>query len=144
MRIEDIYSSWKTDSRIDDLNLDLEATKVPNLHSKYVVILSQERSVLRGLLLQKKALASTLREYYAGHMDQEALDKLGRNQCFIKILRADLSSYVDADHDMRALEAKIQVAEEKVELLLEIMKSINSRNYSIRAHIDYRRLTLGA
>jgi hypothetical protein len=42
MKIELILEEWSKDSKIDDLNLDAEANKVPGLHSKYLTMLSNE------------------------------------------------------------------------------------------------------
>lgn len=141
--IQQIIESWKQDTKIDDLNLDLENTKIPSLHSKYIGMLSEERMSLRAYKTKLKTLAVKLRDYFSGAMSEDDLKAFGREQFRLKIMRSDLDERIKSDDEYLRLEARISMQEEKVDVLLEIMKSINFRNMTLRNAIEYRKMMLG-
>lgn len=144
MKLEEIIELWRVDSKIDDLNIDIEGANIPKLHAKYAEILTKERSINRMLLLEKKQLTRNLREYYLGTATQDLLDKLKRSPNPTRILKNEVYQYIDTDEEILALETKIQVQEEKVALLLEIMKSLSQRTYTIKTITDWKKMMLGA
>lgn len=143
MKIDEILSEWKSDTKIDDLNLDVESTKIPNLHAKYISILSDERSRIKAYQIQKRQLIAKLRNYYSGAATEQDLSDLGREQFLGKTLKNEIMINVELDSMIVSIDAKISVFEVKILALEEIMKSINSRGYGIKNAIDWRRLTLG-
>ena len=60
MRIDDIMAEWEKDATIDKVDLDTESLKIPNIHAKWLKILSGERQKLRALEIKKKSLNNTL------------------------------------------------------------------------------------
>jgi hypothetical protein len=56
-------------------------------------------------------------------------------------LKADINDYVDSDSEMIEMNLKISMQQEIVDVLEEIMKGINGRNWIIRNSIEWRRLT---
>ena len=144
MKIDEILNEWKKDTELDDLNLDKESVRIPNLHAKYITLLSNDRRLLRGYQSQKKQIISRLRNYYSGSATQQELADLGREQFLGKTLKNEIMINVELDESIISIDAKISLLEVKVLALEEIMKSINSRGYQIKNAIDWRRLTLGA
>ena len=143
MKIDEILNEWKKDTIIDALNLDSESFRIPNLHAKYITLLSDDRRLVRGYQSQKKQIISKLRNYYSGSATQEELADLGREQFLGKTLKNEIMINVELDETIISIDAKISLLEVKVLALEEIMKSINSRGYQIKNAIDWRRLTLG-
>lgn len=143
MDIEQILEEWRKDAKIDDLNVDLESSKVPNLHSKYITMLSEERSRLRLLQVQRRDLLRMLREYYLGTLSQEELNKLGRTPYLGKVLKNEVMVFVESDSSLIKFDLKIAKSQEKVEVLLEIMKSISNRNFSLKTITDWKRMMVG-
>ena len=143
MKIDEILNEWKNDTELDDLNLDKESVRIPNLHAKYITLLSNDRRLLRGYQSQKKQIISRLRNYYSGSATQQELADLGREQFLGKTLKNEIMINVELDESIISIDAKISLLEVKVLALEEIMKSINSRGYQIKNAIDWRRLTLG-
>ena len=39
MKIDQIIENWREDSKLDDVELDTEALKIPSLHAKYLKLL---------------------------------------------------------------------------------------------------------
>ena len=144
MKINELIDEWKKDTRIDDLNLDSESLKVPSLHSKYMGHLSESRMELRQLRIQRRLLVKDLFEYYHGDLNNpEDLERISREPYVKKLMKNDVMSYVEADREVMRMDAKMEMQSELVDTLLEIMKSINNRGYSLRSAIDWRRLTTG-
>ena len=143
INIDVIVESWREDSKIDDLNLDKENVRIPSLHSKYVGMMVDENKSLRTLIRDRAILRRLLRSYYLGKADTDDLEKLGRDQFYEKILKNELNEYMDTDELMIRINARISTQEEKIDVLKEIIRSINSRGYQLKNAIDWHRLTMG-
>ena len=57
MNIDNIIDLWSEDVKMDNTELDNESLKIPNLHAKWLGILTKERQKLRRLDIKKKELA---------------------------------------------------------------------------------------
>ena len=143
INIDEIVESWREDSKIDDLNLDKENVRIPSLHSKYVGMMVDENKSLRTLIRDRAILRRLLRSYYLGKADTDDLEKLGRDQFYEKILKNELNEYMDTDELMIRINARISTQEEKIDVLKEIIRLINSRGYQLKNAIDWHRLTMG-
>ena len=145
MKIDDVVEMWKKDCKIDETELSLESLNVPSLHAKYLKIYSNEKLKLRSLNLKKKDLKVRLSDYYEGDLNNpEDLKEIGREPWPKKVLKQDLYDYVEGDVDMIALNTKIVYQEEFVDVLTEIIKSINGRGYVIKNSIDFLKFTMGS
>ncbi len=143
MQTQEILDSWAVDTKIDDLNLDLESIKVPILHGKYLALLSKERAKVREMQASKKTLTRLLMSYYTGKATQDELDKLGREQFLERVIRGDIEDRITNDPAMVKLESMLGTHQEAVMVLEEIMRSINSRGFQIKNVIEWRKLTVG-
>ena len=54
MNIDNIIDLWSEDVKMDSTELDNESLKIPNLHAKWLGILTKERQKLRRLDIKKK------------------------------------------------------------------------------------------
>ena len=54
MKLSEIIEEWKHDAKIDNVELDRESLHIPNLHAKYLAILSEHRMKLKGLYLKRR------------------------------------------------------------------------------------------
>jgi|TARA_R100001126_G_scaffold63276_1_gene36141 hypothetical protein len=145
LKIDDVVEMWKKDCKIDETELSLESLNVPSLHAKYLKIYSNEKLKLRSLNLKKKDLKVRLSDYYKGDLNNpEDLKEIGREPWPKKVLKQDLYDYVEGDVDMIALNTKIVYQEEFVDVLTEIIKSINGRGYVIKNSIDFLKFTMGS
>lgn len=143
MKITEIIESWKSDAKIDDLNIDIESSRIPSLHAKYVEWLSTERSIMRSVEIQRRNLIRKLRDFYLGVLSQEELAELNRDPFPQRILKNEVMTYVESDATLIALDTKLTLQQEKVDVLQDILKSIHSRNFTLKTTIDWRRLMLG-
>jgi len=144
MKIEEIMELWSEDVKIDNTELDKESLKIPNLHGRWLGIMSKERLKLRGLVVKKQKLSKDLTEYYLGRLNNpDDLEKINREPFPKTVLKSEVSQYVDADEEMVNLNLKKSYQEEVCEVLEEIIKSINNRQWNIRNAIEHRKFTQG-
>lgn len=144
MKLEDIYDMWEKDAKYDDLALDVDSLKISSLHAKYNRLLSETRSQLRSAVIKKKSHYSTLRDYYLGNLNNpEDLERIGRAPFLNKVLKNEVQGYIDSDGDLIRIDERIALLEEKVEVIMEIMKCIHKRGYDIKSAIEWRKFTNG-
>lgn len=144
MKLDDIQTQWERDSCIDRTELGEESLRIPQLHSKYYKIYSDERMVLRALERSLSVLKHKKHEYFNGTISQEALNSEGWEPNQLKILKSDIPMYIDSDADVQKLQARIDMQNEKVEFVESIIKSLPARGYQINAAISWEKFKVGA
>ena len=127
MTLDDIRKEIQRDVTLDDAALDLESLKIPQLHSKYLNFLTDERLMLKKAQADYAVLRRAKWEYYTGKMSQEELLARGWEPFALKILRNDLDLYLDGDEDLNKLVQKCEYLKEKISLLEEIVKELNNK-----------------
>lgn len=143
MKLEEIQQLWLKDSKIDRTELGEESIKIPQLHSKYFKIFSDERLLLRKMEQDTKQLYKDLWDYFQGNMDYEDLEERGWKQNPLKILKQDLSVYIDSNEDWINNTLKVSYQKEKVDFLEAIIKSLTTRGYNIKAAVDWEKFKVG-
>ena len=86
MTLQEIQTLWSKDAEIDRTDLGEEASKIPQIHSKYFKIFSTERLKLRQMELVSKQLYTDLWEYYQGNFDYEMCEEKGWYRLSCKFL----------------------------------------------------------
>ncbi len=141
--LETIHALWDTDCKIDDLELDLESLKIPQLHSKYMKIMNDENRILNRMMFTHKMLEKDKFEYYSGKMCEEDLEERNWKPLTLKILKGDVPKYVEGDSDIIQNLVMIGDQREKVGLLNSIITSINNRSFIITNAIKWKQFTNG-
>ena len=100
MNIDELYNEIERDLKIDDTELDLESIRTPQLHNKYLKIYTTHSLQLKRLQDEYKILYRVKWEYYTGKASPETYKE---NPFDIKVLRADIGIYIDADVDLQQL-----------------------------------------
>tara|TARA_X000001388_G_C2170173_1_gene99490 strand:- start:106 stop:543 length:438 start_codon:yes stop_codon:yes gene_type:complete len=143
MDINEIHNLWSADSKIDDLELDQESLKIPQLHSKYMRIFTVENTLFAKMTYTHKVLERDKAEYYSGKMCDEDLTERGWEPLSLKILKGDVPRYVEGDKDVVRHLIKMSEQKEKVSLLKSIIDSINSRSFIITNAIKWKKFISG-
>lgn len=144
MKLEEIQKLWEHDSKIDRTELGEESLRIPQLHSKYFKIYSDERMVLRALERSLSILKHKKYEYFNGTISQETLNSEGWEPNPLKILKSDIPMYIDSDTDIQNIQARIDMQQEKVEFVESIIKNLPARGYQINAAISWEKFKVGA
>jgi len=143
MTLDEIRIEIQKDMNLDQASLDLESLKIPQLHSKYLNFLMDERLAVRKAENDYNVMMRVKWEYYTGKMSKEELAARGWEPFSLKILRNDLDLYMNSDEDLSKLSCKLLFQKEKVSLLEEVIKELNTRHWKIRNAIDWRRFING-
>lgn len=132
------------DSKIDRTELGEESLRIPALHSKYFNLFSQERMTLRQLEVELKTLYRQKFEYYNGTLSEDELRANGWEPFALRVLKSDISVYMQADTDLNKIGLRIEMQKEKVDFLESIIKNLPARGYQINAAISWERFKVGA
>jgi hypothetical protein len=143
MKLEEISQEWIKDSKIDTTELDIESIKIPQLHSKYLKIYFEERRKLKALEFQSKQLFLNKYEYYHGRMSDEELKELNWEPFMKRLMKNEVDLYLESDKDIIQTNMRIVNQKEKLDMLEEILKNLNQRNFQIKNAIDWKKFTQG-
>lgn len=143
MKIEDILDYWNTDSNIDRTEIGGAALDIPKLHHKYYKILINERMILKKYETDFKKLKLDKYEFFTQGPSEETKSKGWKLPPKGMILKTDIPVYIDADQDIIDINLKIALQQEKVNLLEDIIKSINNRNFILRVALDWQKFING-
>jgi hypothetical protein len=143
MTLEEIQNHWDKDSIVDTTELGSEATKIPQLHSKYFKMFSAERLKLKQMSEKSNVLKLDLWSYFQGSLDFDALQQYGWDQCNHIILKADIPMHIEANQTY--IDSNLQKAyqKEKVDFLEAIIKSLNNRGFNINAAVQWEKFKVG-
>lgn len=143
MKLEEISQEWIKDAKIDTTELDIESIKIPQLHSKYLKIYFEERRRLKGLEFQSKEMYLNKYEYYNGRLSDEELKNLNWEPFMKRLMKNEVDLYLESDKDVIANNMRIVNQKEKLDMLEEILKNLNQRNFQIKNAIDWKKFTQG-
>jgi hypothetical protein len=143
MKVNDIIALWEEDSEIRADDIGNSSLLTLELHSKYLKIYLGEVAYLKKYKSEYKKLYKLKWSYYLGYMDKEELQKLNWEPFQYKILKQDISIYLEGDEELAESLLKYELQQDKVNILDQIIKSINSRNFTIKNHIDWKKFENG-
>mgnify|MGYP006280519893 CR=1 FL=1 len=143
MKLDDIMTTWEQDSRIDSTELGHESLKIPMLHHKYYKMFVEEGLMQKKYEQDYKRLYKLKHEYYLGILDQETMIEQGWEPNGLKILKQDLSVYIDSDADLQVIQAKIDIQKQKLSFLESVIKTVSNRGFLIKNAIDWERFKVG-
>lgn len=146
MNLETVLEMWKKDSVIEQFNLDDTSRNTPQLHAKYLELLSIAKLQLKKAELAQKSLLKKKWLYYNGKMSQAQIEENGwEYDPFegLKVLKGEMNHYYDSDIDIQRSEEKIFYYKTMVETLTEIVTSLNWRHQTIGNMIKWRAFEAG-
>lgn len=145
MKLSEIQAEWSTDSKIDELNLGSEATKVAMLHSKYLSMLSNAKLQQRKAESDYNNMRRVKYRYYRGELSRDELEKLNLEQYLgNKPLKNEMDEFLSCDEDLNLLTDKIEYFKTLTFTLEQILRSLNSRTWDIKSAIEWQKFTNGA
>ena len=143
MNLEELKNSITKDSQIDSTELGVESLKIPQIHSKYLNILTDLKLLLTKQQQDFAVLKLRKWKIYTGKASQEELDLWKEDPFDLDILRTDVDKFIDADKSLNDLKAKISLTEVKVKTVEEFLKALNNRNFAIKSAIDWQKMMNG-
>ena len=135
--LEDIQDEWEKNSKIDYSNLGTESIRIPVIHDKYLKIFIDERIRLKGMEFELSKLVRSKTNYYKGEMTEDELEERGLEQFQGRLLKNEISNYIETDDDYIKIKQNIVVQQEKINYLDSIIKQLNNRGFQIKNALDW-------
>jgi len=143
MNLENLKELITKDSQIDSTELGIESLKIPQIHSKYLTILSDVKLLLTKQQNDLAVLKLRKWKIYTGKASQEELEAWGEEPSELTLLKSDVEQFVEADPKVIELKAKIAVSEVKLKMVEEFIRSLNNRNFNIKSAIEWQKMMNG-
>ena len=141
MTLEEIQTMADKDLKINDVELDIESLKTPQLHNKYSKYHTKYKNLLK---VAEQDLARIVREkweYYTGKADSDIYKEKPFD---LKVLKADVHIYMDSDDELQKADQKVAYLKQVVNYLEQVLRSINNRTFLIKNAIEWKKFTSGA
>lgn len=140
--IDELLEMWRQDSVIDRTEPGRELINIPQLHSKYLNIMSRHRLLSKEALFKYNKMKKLKWEYYTGKLDDDDLKKYGWEP-FPYVLKSDINTYLESDEDMNKCLALKAIHDEVIDICERIMKELNSRTFQLRDFISWEKFIQG-
>lgn len=141
MTLEELQELADKDLKINEVELDLESIKTPQLHNKYMKHYTKFKLLLTRAEDDLKTLRRDKWEYYTGKSDPSVY---ALKPFDLKILKTDIDKYLEADEDLQKMTQKVVYLQVVVDFLDRTLRLIINRTYTIKNAIEWRRFTSGA
>lgn len=144
MKLQEIQAMWEQDCKVDQTNLGRAAARVPELHAKYLNMLTSVRLQYRKAEVDYLRLRKLKNRYYRGELTKEELMELGWDQYLSnKPLKNEMEDVLNMDDDIIHLIDKMEYIKTVLYQLEQILKSINSRTWDVKSAIEWYKFTNG-
>ena len=140
MTLEELENLADVDLKINDIELDIESLKIPQLHNKYSKFHNQFINLLKKSEQNRDILIREKWEYYTGKASPSVYQAQPFN---LKILRQDVDKYIRSDSEVVKLEQKITYLQTIVNYLEKTIRIISNRTFQIKNAIEWRKFTSG-
>lgn len=144
MKLGEIQSMWVKDAHIDETNLTSASLDIPNLHAKYLSLLSNTKLNLRKCESDYLRMRKKKYRYYRGEMSRDELEQENWTQWLgAKPLKNEMDEFLSTDDDLISLQDKVEYYKTVIYHLEQIMKSLNSRTWDIKNSIEFLKWSQG-
>jgi len=145
--LKNILQMWSEDCQINQMKLDESSRVTPQLHAKYLELLSQTKLMLKRAEFAQKGLLKDKWLYYNGKMSEEELNEKGWDPDpfnGLKVLKGELDYYYDSDPEIQKSEEKIQYYKTVIETLTDIIDNLKWRHQTIGNIIKWKQFESGS
>ena len=140
MTLDELKEEVNNALKVNDERLDVEALKNQELYANYLDHKSRFELLLHKAKGDYKKMYREKWEYYGGKADA----KVYVTKPFdLKVLKSDLSIYIESDEEIIQCEHKVAYLETVVKYIDGVLKSINSRGWDIKNAIDWKKFEAG-
>lgn len=141
-QLDELLEMWRQDSQIDRTEPSKELLKIPQLHSKYLNILSRHRLLSKDAEFKCNKMKRLKWEYYTGKLDDDQLKQYGWEP-FSFVLKSEINTYLESDEDINKYLANKILHDEIVDVCTSIMKELNNRAWELKSYIDWEKFIQG-
>lgn len=142
--LSQIKVMWKADSPFNPTNIGETIASVPNLHCKYLDILTALRGKMRKVETEYNKMKALKIKYYRGEMTRQELEDYGWFQWQgNKPLKTEIDDFLKGDTDVIGLVDDVAEVKVCIEYVESVMKSIGQRGYDSKTYLDYLKFSNG-
>ena len=135
---------WREDSIIDPTAIGDETLNTPKLHAKYLTLLSNAKLNLRRYEATYYRMRRMRYRYFRGELTQSELEENDWPQWQgAKPLKSEMDEFLSSDEDLLIIQDKVEYYKTTVSFLEYVMRSINSRGWDIKNHIEWLKFSAG-
>ena len=135
MNLETINVMWSKDSKIDDVMLDNASLAIPQLHQKYLTLLTEFNLLQKRKSQDLKKLQHKKWLYYSGKAAPEEYED---KPFQYKVMKSDVPNWVSVDDDICKVEMQLDYYNAVIRTLEEILKQVHQMSYNIKNSIQWR------
>ena len=135
MDLATINEMWLKDSKIDDVMLDQSSIKIPQLHQKYLTLLTEFQLLQKKKSQDLKKLQHRKWLYYSGKAAPEEYESKPFDY---KVMKSDVPNWVSVDDDICKVEMQLDYYHAVIRTLEEILKQVHQMSYNIKNCIQWR------
>ena len=143
MKTDELIMEWEKDSEIDKTELGKESLRIPQLHSKYLKEFYMAKALQTKLNGDFKKLYKLKHQYYQGILPEEDLKQQNWDPQPLKILKSDIPMYLESDEDLQIIQQRITLTEDKIEIIENIIRTLNNRGYLIKNAVEWEKFKMG-
>ena len=137
--IQDLFDETAKDMPFNE-DLIITSKKIPYVYDKYLKYLTLERLELTRKTKIYKQLFKEKHEYYSGKASKETYQE---NRFDIKVLRGDLSVYLEADDELGKLQEGLEFMKSKISFLEQTLRNITNKGYACKNLIEWEKIQYG-
>ena len=140
MNLDELKLQVQRDLKVDDEHLDTESLKNQEIKAIYLDHKSRFELLLFKAKGDYKRLYREKWEYYGGKADAKVY---AAKPFDIKVLKTDLTMYIQSDDEILELQNKISYYESIIKYIDGVVKSIDNRGWDIRNAQDWKKFEAG-
>ena len=137
MNYDEFWKEVERDLRVDGEHLDTYSIDTPYKIFKYIKLQNTYKAALTKAKNEYKTQIKWKRDYYLGLQPKEVYDETPFD-ANLKIRKADLSIYLDADKDIQELNDKITYYETLHEACEKVIKTLRDSSWNVKHAIEDR------
>lgn len=144
--LDEVKAEWAKDAKIDASQIEAEALKVSELHSKYYNAYLWWMQMRRKRTLAYKKILADRTKWYMGQLSQEEMESYGwyPNPLAIKNNKSALDPLLSKDKELNDFYASVEAIGDVTDFIKSILDNIAKRNFQIKNVLDFRKFGQGA
>ena len=142
--MDEILVEWKKDTIISETKLSQELLRVPLLHSKYLDYFIKLKRQFSQATTKRNKMAYLRKLYYRGELTKTQLVENGWEQYQgLKMGNSEFNQQSEIDPVLIDYQRVIDELESSIKGLEYILGQLKSREFSIKAVMDYNKFCAG-
>jgi len=140
MKLRELQTMVEEDSELDISSLDQHSLETAKLQSKYYILYSRFLAEQKANKYDLDNLLVLKGKYYKGQADPAVYKEKPFN---LKLTNAQVDAHVRADPDVLKLQKAMDMLDIKLELIKDMKRSLEQRNWTIRNAIEFIKFKAG-